>query len=297
MSRSLRGGCALKIHAYRLERQGPGDLADLLERVRARSLEDRFFPGDGQKLRLEELELRGDYLLADFAGPRAGHGPGRMGRAAPITDFDLADDEDFGEDAAVVVHLPSGYSAVQYNHFGPRVSAIETYLGAAEDAMPNPAGRTQYQFGVVLRQNAYERLRRYGFIQEVEFTIALPGIQPDAARGGMSVGNALEAPLPQGVESVSMSLKARPGGSLGHRDAMELVDGLLGRGGDLVRASVWGKEAEGSGRKKPINLLNEHLSVDRALRRHTGQRYARGERWAALGQSLDEWLASGQLRR
>jgi len=287
----------MKVHAYRLEKQGGGDVADLLSRVRARELADRFFPGDGQTLRLEELEVRGDYLLADFAGPRAGHGPGRMGRGAPITDFDLADDEDFGEDTAVAVHLPSGYAAVQYNHYGPRVNAIEGYLGAADDALPSAAGRTQYQFGMCLRPNAYERLRRYGFIQEVEFTLALPGIQPGAAREGVSVGNALEAPLPQGVEVVAMSLKARPGGSLGHQDAMQFVDGLLGRGGDLVRAKVYGKEVEGRGRKRPINLLNEHLSVEREVRRHTGQRFARGERWAALGQSLNEWLANDQLQR
>lgn len=284
----------MKIHAYRIERQGPGQLHELLATIGALALEDRFFAGDGEALRLEEFDLRGDFFVADFAGPRAGHGPGKLSRRAPMVDIDLGDDENFAEDTAIAVHIPSGYAAVQYNHNGPRVKAIEKYLGAADD---RNGQRTQYQFATCLRPDAHDRLRRYGFIQEIDFTIAIPGIAPGAADQGISVGNALNAPLPQGAQVISMQVRANAGGPLGQRDSLELVDDLLARGGDLLRAKIWGKEAEGRGRKRPINLLNEHLSQDVDIRRARGNRFGRPERWTALGQTLERWLANGQLQQ
>lgn len=287
----------MKIHAYRLEADGPTPASELLQRVGALALGERYFPGDGNTLRLEDVQLRGDFLLTNFSALRKGHGPGRLSRHGLMAEFDLNEDEDFGEDTAAVIHVPSGYTAVQYNHYGPRHASVDKYLAAADEALRGALPRTDYVMAMCLRGGAYDRLRRYGFIQEVDFAIALPGIEAGAADRGMSVGNALRAPLPEGAASIAMQIRGRPGEALGQRDAMELVDSLLARGNDLLRAKVWGKPEQGAGRKKPIDLLAEHLQVDRELRRTRGQRFALHERWDLLGNTLDQWLASNELNR
>jgi hypothetical protein len=208
--------------------------------------------------------------------------------------IDLADDEQFGEDTAMVVHVPTGYAALQYNHYGPRARAVEEYLNSADRAAGDQGNPTAYRLGACLRPDAYSRLQAMGFIQEVDFTIYLPGL---GAQAGLSVGDALNAPLPQGVEVISMSMRGRAGGPLGRQDALALVDDLVQKGGDLIAAKVWGKPAEGAGRKRPVDLVKEHLSDERDIRPSRGQRFARPERWIALRDILSRWLATGRLAR
>lgn len=285
----------MKIHAFRLEQQGPGDLLALMDAVRAMPLEDRFFAGDGRALRLEARGRRGDFYLMDFAGPRGGHGPGRMAPSRPITEFDLQADESFGEDTAIALHIPTGYVAVQYNHYGPRAATVDRYFNAADLEIGGHAPTT-YTLAACLRPDAYRRLAEMGFMQEVEFTIALPGILPGDADRGLSVEGALAAPLPEGVQIISMQLRAMAGAPIGRAGVMGLIDSLTARGAELRAARVWGKRAEGLGRKRPVDLVNDHLSNEVDIRTARGQRIARAERWQALTASLTGWLAAGQLQ-
>jgi hypothetical protein len=211
-----------------------------------------------------------------------------------MADIDLDDDETFGEDTAMAFHVPTGYAAVQYNHYGPRALAIEKYLNAADAELSNVA--TAYRLAVCLRGEAYQRLERLGFIQQVDFTISIPGILPGDAQNGVSVGGALRAPLPEGVEVVSMQLRGRAGRALGRDSVFAMVDDLLQRGGDLHAARVWGKRAQGAGRKRPVDLVNDQLSTEVDIRPARGHRFARPERWDALGRTLDDWLRTGQLQ-
>ena len=182
----------MRTHAYRVEpKGGAADFEALVRTIHARSLEGRYFPGDGGAIRLEDMEQRGDFLLLNFAGARSGHGPGRMGRGKPMAEFDLDDDEQFGEDTAVAYHIPTKYAAVQYNHYGPRARAIELYLNAADLAVGG--GLASYSLAICLRGDAFARLQGLGFIQEVDFTVAIPGVLPGAAADGISVGGALRA--------------------------------------------------------------------------------------------------------
>lgn len=285
----------MKIHAFRLEQQGAGSLQPLMDAVAGRDLGARFFAGDGEAIRLEVAQPLGDYYLMDFAGVRAGHGPGRMARNRPIVDFDLQHDEAFGEDTAMVLHLPTRYAAIQYNHYGPRAAAIERHLNAADLALGG-AAHTTYSLGACLRAEAYRRLREMGFMQEVDFTLALPGVMPGDAAAGVSVGGALNAPLPEGVQVISMQLRAMPGAPLGRDGVFRLLDILNARGADLRAARVWGKRAEGAGRKRPVDLINDHLAEDVDLRPAFGQRIVRIERWNALRTTLQGWLDGGQLQ-
>lgn len=137
-------------------------------------------------------------------------------------------------------------------------------------------------------------MRAYGIIQEIEFTIATPGILPGDADRGISLGRALQAPLPQGAEVFRLSMRAKKGEEIQSDDAISFIEDLLGRAEDLRAAKVWGKRNEKE-KKRPVNLLKDQLSHTADIRRHRGERYAREERWAGLHQALQEWERNGEL--
>ena len=101
--------------------------------------------------------------------------------------------------------------------------------------------------------------------------------------------------MPDGVKVVSMQLRGHAGGELDRGAVMAMVDGLLARGGDLFGIRVSGKEAEGVGRKQPVDLLKDHLSETRVINPARGHRFALPERWVALHNILVTWLATRQL--
>lgn len=284
----------MKAFGFRLESDPQRDFLQLATDLAARPLRDRRFVNDNGALRLEALRHAGDFLFIDFAGERNGHGPGRMAPDQPIAEIDLEPQERFGEDTAMVLHIPTGTTAVQYNHQGPRYTAIQKYINAANLSLINGAGHSDYNLAIKLSRDAYARLRAYGIIQEIEFTIATPGILSGDARRGISLGRALQAPLPEGAKIFNLSMRAKRGEEIQADDAIEFVEELLSRGEDLIKAKVWGKQNERQ-RKRPVNLLNDQLSHTADIRRHRGQRYAREERWAGLHNAMLEWARAGEV--
>src|SRR5690349_16153130 len=119
----------MRIFAFRLEQKGPRTLRRLIEALDAQPLGNRFTSPD-QGVRLEEQTVLDDLLFMDFAKPRRGHGPGRMSRTQPLEAIPLRAGDEFGEDTAMVVHMPTGYAAIQSSQYGPRPGAIENYLFA-----------------------------------------------------------------------------------------------------------------------------------------------------------------------
>jgi hypothetical protein len=246
-------------------------------------------------MRLEDANVRGDYVYLDFARPRTGHGPGHMAKSRPIQDFDLPDDEAFGEDTAVAFDPASGYAAVQYNHYGPRVSAIEQYLSVADRALGRDQLQWGYEFGAYLKPDAYRRLRGFGLVHEVDFTVALPAVGDAEFAQGESVQGFLRAPLPQGVETMSVQLKAGRGrdSALGRRGVLGIAEDLMRLGPALKSGSVRGRRDDGQ--PDWVDLVKDQLVTERDVRAGRGQRFARPERWMALRDALGAWLATGQL--
>ncbi|WP_157776548.1 DUF6731 family protein [Nitratireductor aquibiodomus] len=121
----------MKIHAYEAAQKGPRTLEELLRCIHRQPLENRFYLGE-EGIRLEDVVERDGLWFADFVAPRGGHGPGKMKRSRPLEGIQLQEDERFGEDTGMVYDPATRYAAVQYNHFGPRIKAIENYLYAAD---------------------------------------------------------------------------------------------------------------------------------------------------------------------
>jgi hypothetical protein len=229
-----------------------------------------------------------------------------MARNEALQDINLRDGEEFGEDTALAYDSDSGYAAVQYNHYGPRERSIEDYLYAFDLSIGGlragrPGERDEdrcgFKFGALLKRDAYARLRRFGIIHDIEFTVARPGVMRDDLAAGRSLGQILRVPLPEGVETLSVTIKAAPGnaGSLGRDRALGIVDDLRRLGADLTHAVVRGKPTREDPFEK-VDLVEERISSDPPIALGRGRRYSRPDRWAALAHTLRDWLDGGALR-
>jgi hypothetical protein len=241
----------------------------------------------------------------DFARPRGGHGPGRMSKAQALAHIALADGENFGEDTAIVFDPISNYAVTQYNHFGPRITAIENYLSSYDFSLggirePQNGERAEdtfgYVFGAVLKPDALARLRGIGILREISFAVAVPGARTVDLEAGRSLGDVLRAPLPEGVETISISISATAtkNSHLGNAGVMGIVADLQRLGSNLHKAIVRGKPTL-EDKIEEVDLIEERLSTTADLTVGAGRRYSRDDRWRALHHALDVWRREGQL--
>jgi hypothetical protein len=242
----------------------------------------------------------------DFAKTRGGHGPGRMSRAQALEHIALRDGEEFGEDTGLAFDPRSGYAAMQYNHFGPRERSIEEYLYAFDLSLgglrplqdnEHDEDRCGFEFGAVLKRDAYARLRRFGIIHDIDFTIARLGVDREDLAAGRSLSAILNAPLPDGIDILSVTLKAeqKRSSSLGMQRARQLIEDLRRLGTNVTKARVRGKRTDEDTLQK-VDLIEERISSDVALTLRSGRRYSRIDRWNALSDTLHDWLNAGVLR-
>jgi hypothetical protein len=294
----------VKIFAYRVLQKGPRTLNQICNTLKAANFEDRYF--GGSPIRLEEAEIRAGLLLIDFSRERGGHGPGRMSRAAGLSDINLRAGESFGEDTALAFDQASGFAAMQYNHVGPRTTAIEDYLFACDLSLgglpPRQDGerdedRFGFKFGALLKRDAEERLRRMGIIHEIEFSISVPGARATDLEAGRSLGDVLRVPLPDGVETMSITMTAAAGrdSALGRGGALGIVSDLQRVGASVKHALVKGRPTRDDPLDR-IDLVSERVSRDEPLELGRSRRYSRTDRWQALTRVLRSWLDAGTLQ-
>ena len=294
----------MKILAYRIEQKGPRSLVDLMRSLSRNPIETRY-TDPVTELRLEASQLRSGVLCMDFARPRGGHGPGRMSRRRAIEHIQLDDDESFAEDTGIAFNSDTNYAAIQYNHFGPRVGAIENYLAGYDLSLggirsPENDERAQdlcgFSFGAVLRPDSFAKLRSFGIMRELSFTLAVPGVRAADLTAGRSLTQVLEAPLPQGIETLSVSMCAtnKKSSRLARNTVIGFVQDLQRLGESLQMAKVKGRTASGDPLEQ-IDLIEERVSAEVRINVADGRRYSRSDRWAALTRTLMEWTENNQL--
>lgn len=295
----------MKVYGYRAVQRGPRALEELMNRLAAAPLEQRNFDGVASGLRLETVSSYGDFVFADFAAKRGGHGPGRISPTSEIADIELAEGESFGEDTGLVYHPSSRYLAVQYNHHGPKLSRISDYLYAADLSYgglrePGPGevvgDYCGYRFGTVLRRDSAARLARMAIVKTLEFEVSVPGIDVADRDAGRSLIQAVTDPLPEGVETIKVTIQTSKdqGGRIERNGVMRIVDEVKNIGGALRGAMVRGKIAENS-LTENIDLIEERLVADALVNAGRGLRYSRQDRWNALHRRLVTWLESGDM--
>lgn len=288
----------MRVYAYRVAQAGGRTIREVAEATGGRLLADRYPPGGPDGLRLEDSNLVGNHVLMSFSRPRQGHGPGSWAQDAPLNDIDLGVGRRFGEDTAVAFDPATGFAAVQFNQYGPRVTHIQEYLTAADLALGIQQGQgVGFTFAPHYKRDAAARLQQMRLVKEIEFTISVPGVNEADFDAGRSVGGILRSNLPGGLQTISIKLSAgrTREAALALNAAHAIIADLNRLGGDLKAATVTGK-AEPRAPRDEVNLVDERLSVEVDIRPNLGHRMALPERWTALGNALRNWQAANQLR-
>jgi len=150
----------------------------------------------------------------------------------------------------------------------------------------------------VLKPDAYARLRRWGIYKSIEFSVSVPGAQAADMEAGRSLTSILNAPLPEGVETITIGLQARPSrdGSLGDEGIRGWLNELEVLGQAVKSAVVKGKPTD-EDKSEAVNLVSDRISQEVTLPLAAGARYDRQTRWDAIGQTLRTWIETGRVPR
>ena len=254
-------------------------------------------------MRLEDATKtnHGEWLL-DFVKIRTS-GPGKVSPSKPIEDFDMDDDDGFGEETCGFYNPALECLILQYNHHGPRPADIQSYIyrfcravsGKTEADEPADASDG---IGLIpiLRQDAYERLQRMGIVKRLTLTVQVPGILASNAGRMQALGQLLDNPIVASAQTVKLEITAdrTRQNSLSVEGVKQVVTQALGLREDVSRLAVSGREDE-IGPSEPIDLLEARLQANMSLHLGTAQRYERVDRFGAVRRAHDLWSDGGQL--
>lgn len=216
----------------------------------------------------------------------------------------MAEEEGFGHETASCYNPAIGFLALQYNHYGPRVTRINTYLslfadiaaGVDENDVAALAASPE-GFGLepVLKAEAEDALNGMGIVKGIEMAFHVPGVLANDGREKQSLNSLLDNPLIGHSDRVRIHVSAARAraSSLALNDVRQAVSDLLGFRDEVSELQVTAKETEESP-SEPIDFLNARLEADPAVLRE-GRRYGREHRWEALRHALSTWQANGQL--
>ena len=288
----------MKIYAYRVSSSGNSKLRDVVEKLNKMPLASRSV-GVGVPLRLEAMQFSKTKLFTDFAKSRSGHGPGKISKNIEISELPLESDEAFGEDTAILFDLDTNYLAAQFNFHGPKAARIAEYLSIAEVNLDLVAEEKEhgFAFGAVLLEDAYARLKKTGLLKTLEFDVALPGTTKSDMHMGQSLSRVLDAPFPEGSSRVTITIHAegKRDSGLERKGVLDLVKDILNVRNFARKLRVNGKDGD-SGRRIPIDFLEETIMSEFKLKLGAGGRYSRKDRWAALESAMQQWKIDGLLK-
>ena len=280
----------MKVHAYRVVTDNNDKLDSVLAFIKSQTHADRIRQTATTRLRFEDgSRARNGNWTLDFTKFRSA-GPGKAPESAPNLDFDLAADEHFGEETAGLYSPGTDVIVLQYNHYGPRVAAIESYLAIfAGEARDNGASNVrEIALEPIARRDAAQRLREATVIKRLEFSLHVPGALQTPPRRRQALGTFLMGPVIPSAQHVSVQVSAGHSRSLNVSAVKAFVNQALGLDEGLSQLRVK-KEADNTEPSGVIDMLEARLQLDRPLVHTSKRRYDRNARWSALRSAYDEW--------
>lgn len=242
-------------------------------------------------LRLETAKLDAKLWLLDFAGARYDHGPGKVARDTAITDFDLGEDEGFGEETAALYDPQAKRLYVQYNHYGPRAQTIAKYL-----SLVAPTLNTAVSLHAKLDTTAEIRLAKAKAIRRITAKVASVVATDKFKDAGVSVRRAAELARSIGGETVTITISASRGGRLsaGARTLLGTLQKLVPKPDDQAPSPIETLKAvtipSNEAPADEIDLLMPRLSTEVGnLVPGPGLRYTQQSRWDALRSAHTQW--------
>ncbi len=196
---------SIRIQLFRVQQaEGAEPLEDLLARIAADGIADRVRRCNLVDYRLEDTVAptgRGTLWELNFVRMRDAHGPGRVSKAKKLTGFNLAVNEYFGEDTAVLYDSATRYAVIQYNHWGVRVSGLENYLSQYRSDVTNI-----YEFKPKLDLDAERRFKDQKIVRRVEVGIDLTKMQAADLEAGQSLTDMAEIGTKTGADRLYITL-------------------------------------------------------------------------------------------
>jgi hypothetical protein len=282
----------MKIHAYKVvplhEDTQPFEkaLADLAQQ----QLPERLYRQRGLKLRLEDHGKREGLVELNFVTFRMGSAPVRVADDRPVAEIAIAEDESFGEETACLYNPATRFLLMQYNHYGPRASAIRESMAYEEDGVAHG-----YDFAPKLSPASEQRIRNLGVVSRVEVTFSIPDLVNAPAH--LSVDSAIDLARANGAQRLEVAIASRGGLLIGPiTDWLAKLHRLSGREDSAIqKLAVRASEGE-DGPRETIDLLADRLCRDWPLPQRAGRRQPLEARLAALRLTHQEWQAAGHFR-
>ena len=284
----------MKIHFYTITIENSNDnVSSLLRRINESELGERERTISRKPVFLEYFRSRsnGSYEL-DFTQRRIQNGPGYSRRGIETRDFELGENAGFGEQTAAI-WSPSGFLAVQYNHYGIRPSAIGDYLQnflirSNENEIPTLI------LVPVVAANAFARLQNSEAHTRIECTIDTGNVTREMANVDASLLFALQAREDTGAGRISFTLALgynRDGMGLNRNSSMSMLGRLMENiNVKRLKAQVR-NDVDGS--LEILDLFEQRETREfpnRELEKTPGLRYTRNSRINAIRTTLDQWL-------
>ncbi len=253
-------------------------------------LEQRLRQLSTSQTRLEEIDVQGGRVYANFVLFRSGSGPALVSSSTHLSEIDIQDDQYFGEDTACLFDAKSGYILVQYNHHGPRVSAIQEYLSFVENEQPH-----FYVFAPKLSPSSEEKIRSLSLVSRVEVSFAVPSLNNHRNMRGLSLGEAIDVAGANGAETLSLVMGNRSGLALSTiKDLLVRLHGMAS-GGEGIRKLALTAQVDDESPRETIDLIADRLSQKVIVPLGPGRRYSVRDRWSMMTEVLDSWESAGYL--
>lgn len=279
----------MHMHLFRVNvARGSDTLPDLLARISSTRVEDRSRSAFGTNYRAEIVDDRGDAWVLNFVKFRDSHGPGKVSRRTPLEGFDLGTGDYFGEDSAALFFPQRRYMVLQYNHSGPRHSAIAEYLSAFRTDRTNT-----YSLDVKLDVNT-ERVfrRRRTSVRTFEVGIDMTGMTA-ADRGALtSLGEASTFAHNLNGNRLELVVSIGPGRrgqSLSDRAKDFLSDLLSGPQKDAVYKARAAIKRSDDSPTEVIDLIDQKLTSTQLVVVGPGLRLSLADRVNALRVASTRW--------
>lgn len=282
----------MKIHAFKVRPfNDTVPLSDVLGMIEQdEDLGSRIMEIRGSEMRLEEVRRRNGLWFLDFVKIRTDHGPGHVGRNAPVKGFEFEEDEGFGEETSALYDPETNYILIEYNHHGVRAAGIQDYLSEYDVAANNV-----YEFVPKLDEDVERKLRDQAITRKLAFTLELGRMSAADRREGRALADAITYGRNAGAEKmkieISVSRDNRAGLGEQARQTVDSILNVLGRNpGAVSRLEVTGKE-DNHAAPEVLDLLGHRLvAVFDNLQTGEDLRYPRRERWRALVRARNGWI-------
>lgn len=276
----------MRIDLYKVNKPSAFDLAVRFEEISRARLKSRNRHANGEFVRIEAVKQAGALWFADFVKVRTHHGPSKAGIDAPAAGFQLAADEGFGEETALLWDSRNNWCAVQYNHYGVRAQAMATYLALFDPQHPVP-----FEFVPKIDEDVHAKVERTNLVTKIDIAVAPKKLSDADFRAGAILGDAVKllrgADADQ-IEIVISTRRRKRGLEFNARGIQRWVERLTETEAAVRAARITVKENVFA-KAEVLDLLNQRVTTDEEIEPGVDKRYPQDERWKALERAHRGW--------